>query len=208
MHRRLALHAEVFLRFHDAVPEIHLPEPIDRHARREWMRRIDEPLREGEPCSRGASSGSAGSTGRHARLDLLGLVAVVATREHERLARRRKLAHDHRRRNRAFERPASRPEAVSARGTGRAATRGRRGSGNTRAPRPSRLASVSRARRTQSPARRRERQASESRRRLMHGCTAASHRSARCTACRGTCCRPERRARRGRPAERVAHRRR
>ena len=102
MDRRLALHAEVFLRLDDADAEVHLPEAIHRDARGERMAGLHQPLREREPIERRAGL-ERRQHRRHARLHLLGVVAIVAAREHEGLARLLQLRHHHRRRNRLLD---------------------------------------------------------------------------------------------------------
>ena len=56
----LALRAEVLDRLDQAGAEEHLPEPVDRHARRQRVRRVDEPVREPQPIVRRSPSGSGG----------------------------------------------------------------------------------------------------------------------------------------------------
>ena len=59
--RRLALHAEILLRLDDAGAEVHLPEPIDRDARRQRMIRAATSHCASVSRLSGASFGSGGS---------------------------------------------------------------------------------------------------------------------------------------------------
>ncbi len=85
MRRPLALRAEVLDRLHQARAEEHLPEPVDRHARRQRIVRVDEPAGEAEPVVRhplvaAASDSRPGTPGA----DLLARLVVLAAEQHVR----------------------------------------------------------------------------------------------------------------------------
>jgi hypothetical protein len=102
VNRRLPLHAEIFLRLDDAVAEVHLPEAIHGDARGQRMVRIDEPSREREAVERRILR-QRRQHRRHTRLHLFGLVAIVAAREHEGVARFLQVRHHHCGRNALLE---------------------------------------------------------------------------------------------------------
>ena len=106
MHRRLALHAEVFLRLDDAVAEVHLPEPVDRDARGERMLRDRRATCASVRRLSGAPSRQRRQHRRHAGLrpsrSGCGSRRAPSTK---RVARLLHLRHDHRGRDRLLRAP-------------------------------------------------------------------------------------------------------
>src|SRR5262245_6056577 len=95
MDGRLALRAEILDGFDNAVAEIHLPETIDRDARGQRMIRIDKPSGQCQTVDLLVFLQRRKNCG-DSRRDILGLVAVIAAREDECVARFAELHHDHR----------------------------------------------------------------------------------------------------------------
>src|SRR4029079_10650528 len=98
MRRRLALNAEVLLRFHDAETEVALPVPIHGDPRGQWMTPLKEPLRQCQTIQ-GGVFWKWRQDRWNARLNLVGLIPIIASRENECLPRLLHLRHDHRRRD-------------------------------------------------------------------------------------------------------------
>ena len=94
MRRGRALGAEVLNRLDQAPAEEHLPPAIDGHAGGERMPRIDKPAGQRQPVG-GDTCGQRRQPGRHARLDSVAGLVVLAAVEYVRLPRRVEVGHHH-----------------------------------------------------------------------------------------------------------------
>ena len=93
MRRDRALRAEVLARLDDAAAEMHLPEAIDEHARRQRLARIEQPVREPEAVLRPARRPTASTASSPCGVHALAGIAVDAAIQHERRRRLRRVAH-------------------------------------------------------------------------------------------------------------------
>src|SRR5258708_522582 len=92
MRRQRALRAKVVVGLDDADAEELAPPAVDCHASRQWILRIDDPVREIEAISRLRRSGEYG---RETRRHLRPLTSKVAGDHHRSLARHLAFADDH-----------------------------------------------------------------------------------------------------------------
>ena len=82
MRRALALNPEILGGLDQTCAKELLPKPVHRYPRRQWMRRIQQPLRESQPV-RGCTRRQWRQNRRHPGLDLLTRLVVFAARQHE-----------------------------------------------------------------------------------------------------------------------------
>jgi hypothetical protein len=95
---RLALGPEVVVGRDQPAPEVGLPDPVDRHPRRQRVVVPEQPIRQVHPVRRSVGRFQGGQDRRHARRDLRARPGEVAAVEEVRLPRvRSTLADDHRR---------------------------------------------------------------------------------------------------------------